>query len=340
MQRTHLIVAAALFCLTMTGRASAQGAPCTGVILGRGPNRLREVLRAFCIQPTAEGPLDLNEPVQYSGYNAGDEFVLAYNRLTESGRLEEPLRVIRLDKLRQAWAYAEFSKLETEVLPGFTGPCLGAVGDVQKAGALLYVGISLSPSAGCVAVLSSDLELQTVLSGWIVAKYANGEVILEGSTRHFAPTHPLRLSLFNPTDRSIKGIYPPQSDPIRAHYVLRLRTEIVPSDRCESEACEIDPEHFDDELGVPQNRTSPVIAVNDETASLAFLVQFSPIGFIQFDKVKDSPEWNEQVTFVYRFLDGRMEHREFPASEMQAQFGVTSIDALLKPEFLKRIFGN
>jgi hypothetical protein len=341
MQRLRLVALAGFVLPAMASQASAQAVPCTGEILGRAPNQLRTVLQAFCIQPSAEAPLNLDEPVQYAGYNAVDEFVLAYNTVAPSGAVEHPLRIVRLDKLNQTWTGADFPDIETEILPNLKGQCLGAVGDLQKVGPRFYVGIELSPSAGCVAVVSTDLKLQVAISGGIIAKVPSGPVIVEGSTRHFAPTHPLRLSMFSPRDGSIKSIYPVENDPFRARYIQRLRTEVSPADRCEGENCELDPEQFDNELANICYSTGckPAIAVNDETESLAFIVQFSPIGFIRLERVKDSPEWDEQAVFVYRFLDGTVDHREFAASEMQTRFGITSIDALLAPEVLKRVFG-
>ncbi len=265
--------------------------------------------------------------------------MLAYNTVAPSGAIEHPLRIVRLDKLNQTWTGADFPNIETEILPNLKGQCLGSVGDLQKVGPRFYVGIELSPSAGCVAVVSTDLKLQVAISGGIIAKFPSGSVIVEGSTRHFAPTHPLRLSVFNPRDGSIKSIYPVENDPFRARYIQHLRTEISPADRCEDENCELDPEQFDDELAMLRGSTSAPLTVNDETESLAFVVQFSPIGFIRLERVKDSPEWDEQAVFVYRFLDGTVNHREFAASEMPTRFGITSIDALLAPEVLKRVFG-
>jgi hypothetical protein len=328
--------------LALASQASAQGVPCTGVISGQTPNQLRAVLRAFCIQASAEAPVNLDEDVQYAGYNDTDEFVLAYNGVTGAGAVEQPVHVVRLDKRQQAWTSADFSDIKTEILPGLTAACLGAIEDVQKAGALFYVSIHLSPSAGCLAVISRDLKLQRVFSGWIAAEFSSGAVVLEGSTVHFAPTHPLSLSLFDPSDGSMKSIYPVENDPLRAQYVQRLRTEILPADRCQGENCEADPEHFDSDLTPVclSVECKPAIAVNDEAASLAFGVQFSPIGFIRFEKVKDALEWDERVVFVYRFIHGEVEHREFTVSEMQSQFGVASIDALLMPDMLKRVFGH
>jgi len=340
--RMRLALLAAMFAVMPVGGARGQTAPCSGVVLDSAPYHLRAVLQAFCIQSSMAPPFDLNEQVQYAGYNADNEFLLAYQTVSDSARLDERVHIARLDKLTRKWSATAFSQIETEILPGLTAPCLGAVGGLQKAGELFYVSIELSPSAGCVASISSDLKLQKVLSGWIVANFASGAVILEGSTVHFAPTHPLRLSLFNPSDGSVSSIYPIEKDPLRARYIQSLLTEIVPGDRCEGESCERNPEHFDDELAnvCQVSRCRPAIAVNDETGSFAFMVQFNPIGFLSFQKTKDATELSEQVVFVYRITDGNMEYREFPAREMPAQFDVTSIDALLAPEILNRVFVN
>jgi hypothetical protein len=333
-------VALAVICaLPAGGHLFAQTVPCSGVIMGSAGNPLRDVLQAFCIQSAAP-PFDLNQRVQYAGFNSDDEFLLAYQTVGESGQLNPRVQVARLDKREQQWSATEFAEIKTEILPGLTAACFGAVEDLEKIGAFFYLSIHLSPSAGCVAAISDDLKIQKVFSGWIEAKFSNGAVVLAGSTVHFAPTHSLRLSLFDPADGSVKSIYPVEKDPLRARYIQRLRTEIAPADRCDGENCESDPEHFDDELADICQPTGckTAIAVNDEAKALAFIVQFSPIGFIRFDEVKGARQWDEKVVFVYRFVDGGVERREFPISAMQDQFGVGSIDALLLPETLKRVF--
>jgi hypothetical protein len=220
---------------------------------------------------------------------------------------------------------------------------MGTVGGVQKVGVLFYVSIELSPSAGCQLVVSDDLKLKTVLSGWIEATFSSGAVVLEGSMIHFAPTHPLRLSLFDPRSATPTAIYPPPSDPLRAAYTLRLRTKIPELDRCQGENCQWDPEQFDNELGSecePTGQCKSAIAVNDKTGALSFTVRFSAIGFISFEKVKGSTEWDEHVVYVYRLFPGPTAHREFRSSEMKARFGTTSLDGLLTAEMLARIFAE
>jgi hypothetical protein len=340
----HRLLLAAAFVTTLTCHASAQphAEPCPGYVLGHAPYKLRAVLEVFCIPvPTA---FDVDVSIQYGAYNNPHEFFLAYNLVTSSNTLEpQRLRIMRYDKQKRKWATAELSDLRTEILPGLVGACLGSAGGVQKVGALFYVSIELSPSAGCQLVVSDDLKLKTVLSGWLVATFSSGAVVLEGSTRHFAPTHPLRLFLFDPRNATPTTIYPPASDPLRAAYIQRLSTEILQSDRCHGENCESDPEQFDNELGSrceSSGKCQPAIAGDEKTGSLAFIVQFSAIGLISFDKLKSSPQLDEQAIYVYRLFPGSVAHREFLSSDMKAWFGTTSLDEILMPEMLARIFAK
>lgn len=336
---------AAAFVITLACHASAQTheGRCAGYVSESAPYKLRSALEAFCMPVPTGASFDMDAFIQYGAYNSSSEFLLAYNRLTSSTSLELPLRVLHYDKQARKWTSSEFSDPRTEILPGLTGPCLGTVGGVQKVGALFYVSIELSPSAGCLLVLSDDLKLKTVLSGWVEATFSSGAVVLEESMRHFAPTHRLTLSLFDPRSATPTAIYPPPSDPLRAAYMLRLSTQISESDRCHGENCEWDPEQFDNELGSdckPTGQCKSAIAVNEKTGALAFLVRFSAIGFIFFDKLKSSTEWDEQVVYVYRLFPGPITQREFRSSDMKVRFGTISLDELLTPEMLARIFSE
>jgi len=340
----HRLVLAAAFVTTLTCHASAQTPTehCPGYVSDGASYKLRAVLEAFCIPAPTGTTFDLDASIQYGAYSSPSEFLLAYNRVTSSNTLEpQPLWIMRFDKQARKWATAEFSDFRTEILPGLIAPCLGSAGGAQKVGTLFYVSIELSPSAGCQLVVSEDLKLKTVLSGWRIDSFSSGAVVLEGSTVHFAPTHPLRLSLYDPRSDTPTTIYPPPSDLLRAAYIQRLRTKIPQSDLCQGENCAWDPEQFDNELGSDcesSGHCQPAIAVNDKTGSLAFRVQFSAIGFISFDKLKGSTEWDEQVIYVYRVFPGPIAYREFLSSDMKARLGTTSLDAILAPEILTCIF--
>lgn len=318
---------------TFACHASGQNSSehCPGSVLGPAPHRLGAVLEASCIPALTD--VDLNMPIQYGTYNGNTEFVLALQRLSSSNSLDpNSLQIMRYDKQAKAWTRAELAGFKTEVLPGFVTSCLGAAGGVEKFGELFYVSIELSPSAVCQLVVSDDLKLRTVLSGWPVAHFPSGAVVLRGSMVHFAPTHPLRMSLFDPQKAVAVSIYPPVADQLRSAYINRLRAQLPQADRCQGENCASDPAQFDGDLGS--------IAVDEKTGSLAFVVKFSPIGFISFEKLAHSPEWFEEVVYFYRLFPGPVIHREFLAADVKSRYGTSSLDELLKPDILARIFAN
>jgi len=60
------------------------------------------------------------------------------------------------------------------VLPVWARPA-----GITEAGDMLYVGVSLSPSAGCLLVLSRDLKLKKTLYGSPVASFSSGTIVLQ-----------------------------------------------------------------------------------------------------------------------------------------------------------------
>jgi hypothetical protein len=339
MRRTTLL-AIITFGLSCGVCAQTPPSDCSGAVTESTP-QIQDVLKAACV-PFPESPsIETGLPItSYEVLNRPSQFILAYYVANGLDLLEPPLRLLRYDKLTARWDTAEFSEIETEAGAGLRAPCLGSAVGITEAGDMLYVGLHLSPSAECLLVLSRDLKLKHTLYGWPVASFSSGTIVLQKSMVHFAPTHPLELSIFDPVSDTLTPMYPPQPDPFRAEYVRRLQTDISPSDRCEGYNCEGNPQRFDNDFAftcAPIRCTSQ-IATNEKTGALAFIAQFSPIGFLRFDKVKSSVEWSEQVVYVYRIFPGPLEYRAFRPTDLQERFGITSLDALLTPESLARVF--
>lgn len=326
----------------LSGPAWAQNpkAECSGVVTESTP-QIQDVLKAACVPFPENASVDMGLSITgYDEFDSSSEFVLAYYIAHGSDLPEPPLRLLRFDKLNGTWSSAAFSDIETEAEPGVRVPCDGAETGITGAGDTLYVSLHLSPSAECLLVLSRDLKLKKTLYGWPIAHFSSGAIVLQQSMVHFAPTHPLELSIFDPSSGTVTPIYPPQSDPFRAQYARRLEVEIPPSDRCQGENCETDPERFDNDLAVSciAGRCKDQIAINEKTGAFAFIAEFSPAGFLRFDEVKRSPQWREQVVYIYRFFPGPIDYRAFRPTEMKERFGATSLDELLKPESLDHVF--
>jgi hypothetical protein len=338
MRRATLFVIIA-FALSCGVCAQTPPGDCSRVVTESNP-QIQDVLKAACVPSPQQAFVDTGLPItSYEVFNGPSQFVLAYYLVNGSDQLEPPLRLLRFDKLTGKWDTAEFSDIKTEAGLGLQPRCLGSAVGITEAGDMLYVGIHLSPSAECLLVLSHDLKLKKTLYGWPVANFPSGAIVLQKSMVHFAPTHPLELAVFDPESGRLTPIYPPQSDPFRAEYVRRLQLEISTSDRCEGENCEGNPQRFDNDFAFScvATRCKDQIVTNEKTGALAFIAQFSPIGFLRFDKVKDSPEWNEQVVYVYRISPGPIQYRAFRPTDMKERFGITSLDSLLTPESLARV---
>jgi len=81
----------------------------------------------------------------------------------------------------------------------------------------------INPSAETLFVFSRNLKLVAELSGWELALLPDESVIYQRSQVHFAPTHSVELSIFNPDTRQDVQIYPPKPyQPVRRTFIERV----------------------------------------------------------------------------------------------------------------------
>ncbi|HEU5233358.1 MAG TPA: hypothetical protein VFU50_10885 [Terriglobales bacterium] len=311
------------FLLLLTCAAFAQqDSSCTGTTIDESAS-LGNALKAACLSPEdiAQSPSKVDSQItSFAVLNTSYEFVIAYyERQENSDVLAAPLHVLRFVRKPKRWMQAD--------LPGSNGSsglmpdaaCEGSAVAVHRAGGFLYVGLHLNPSAECTLVLDGKLDFKQILSGWYVAGFQNGKIIYEHSTTHFAATHPLVVSLYDPVGAKDTQLYPPESDSYRSEFIDQLQ-HIMGVDRCTGENCASDPERFETDLSES--------ASNDRTNSFAFIAQYSPVGFVRADEV-DSPELNKKIVYVYRITRDSVEHAEFPADEMKSRYGTENLNDLL-----------
>src|SRR5262249_29843165 len=74
----------------------------------------------------------------------------------------------------------------------------------------IYLESHINPSASRIIILSHDLKLRHALCGWEIARLPGENVVYHHSEIHFAPTHSLEISVFNPATMREKYIYPPE----------------------------------------------------------------------------------------------------------------------------------
>ena len=101
--------------------------------------------------------------------------------------------------------------------------CLDAKAAAKGMQPYMLVACHLSPSAQQTFVLSRDGALKGSLYGCELATLPNGEIVYHDSEVHFASTHSLGVSIFDPATGNDKKIYPPMPyQPVRQAFISRV----------------------------------------------------------------------------------------------------------------------
>ncbi|HVN82937.1 MAG TPA: hypothetical protein VMW38_28395 [Terriglobia bacterium] len=284
---------------------------------------LAETLAENHVPATGLAPAVLNQQItSFSTLNDASQFVVAYYVYQDSNALALPLWVRFFDKKSKTWTSRQFDKVETNVLADLNAGCLGSVTALKSIAGFLILDTHLSPSASCTIVLTPKLEVKRTLYGWVVANSPAGLALIEHSEIHFAPTHPLELSVYDLIKNAVVQIYPPKNTWIRDEYkrILGLNLSM---DWCRDNNSHCDPELFDANL-----TGEPVI--NDETKSLAFEALFQPRGY---GPKAEHSAGERRVVYVYRHQGEDWEFREI----LREDFAMT-LQQAVSAENLTQLF--
>ena len=303
---------------------------------GQQAPTLAEVLRQNSVTSHLSGVSHLNEAItSYATLNTEREFVIAYYLVTPRNELRFPLLIARFDKRSNKWLEASLSALKVKTSGG-TGSatqddCLGSAVRLEGNDDWYYLDLHLSPSAGCVVVLSHYLTVHQTFGGWSAAMFKSGVLVYEGNMVQSAPVHPATLLVYDPVTRESQKIYPQKRDPMRKEFSERL-AKLIDEARCRDNNWRCDPNDFESSIVQP-------IEVNDATHSLAFRVVFGTQGFIPRDEAAGSGEQAvDRYVYVYQIKPTRW--REFSADDVESSFGTDSLKELLTPRKLRRVFAT
>lgn len=306
---------------------------CSNMVLDQSAT-LADVFKAACIDErmARRSSLDLSTQItSYAVLNSPREFVIAYYvRAAGSDLLKPPLHVVRYDRRSQLWLQNDLFKSSQSgnvQVGAFQVPCLGSAMSVHRVGSFLLVGTHLSPSAQCMQVLDSELKLKDTRYGWYMSD-VGGQVVYEHGMRHFSPTHPMMLSLYDPKTKNETEVYPLRPDKQREEFIDQLK-HLAGFERCEGPNCSLMPEEFQSSI--------VEIASNESTRSFAFIAEFDPDGYVRNPQNSDL---NTKVLYVCRVTADGIEQREFPAEEMKSRFGTEQVNELLVRNVLMRVFGD
>ncbi len=283
---------------------------------------LAEVLQLDGIPSTKIDTVNLLQTItSYSTLNDPDRYVIAYYKYRTAG-VEPPLIVRVFNKHTKSWSITNINNSDTVVLPDLKADCLGSVLDIKSIAGDLALETHLTPSAGCTIILTPKLDLKRVLYGWIAAN-TYSLALLQHSEIHFAPTHPVELSVYDFATDKLQQIYPPAHSAIREEYKKVLQANLS-MDWCQQNNSHCDPQLFGADLGE--------VAANDQAQAFAFDIKFRSEGY---GPQAESVAGVQNVIYVFWRQDNTWDFREFPQDAFP-----TKLEDAVKPEILRQLFAG
>ncbi len=285
---------------------------------GLAAQTLRETLRAANVPTDSFAGAELDQKISSSAHSGGEPFLMAYYLDSRAEPGERPLHVIRYVRGTGSLRGAELRDIHAISPDNASMNCLYPVAGIRESRGTIYVETHISPSAGCVLVISSDLSFQTALPGWLLGIAGGDYAIVRRSEIQSLAVHPLHVAVYDiKRDRPVE-VYPFPEDPERREFSGLIAPHISP-EWCMQHNAACDPQNFDTDL------TGPA-AVNESARVFGFEAKFDARGFGDAAEKQVAPR---TVVYVFRERGGAWEHREFPSAQLRALFGVASLQELV-----------
>lgn len=315
----------------------------------RGAQTLSALLAEHNIPASRIAARDADRQItSFAVLDDADLFMVAYYVDDGSGKLQPPLHVGRYTKRDSRWIEGAISR-EQAMLPESQIDCLGSAEDIHRLSDVYLIDTHLTPSAGCIIVVSSKLKFENVLDGWYLGGLAPRIVVFQQSQVHFAPTHPLVVRMYDLDLEKIKPgvqsrvpdatLFPLAQDDIRRQYVERLQHLVGDSTWCNVHNSHCDPEQFEGELVSTSGPSGKLLVTSDANRAIAFAVAYSPVGIVPEETIARTPDLKKRVVYVVRLASGGFNYSAFPLEEMKS-FGASGIEDLVNPPVLDKVFAS
>lgn len=280
---------------------------------------------------------NLDKPItSSSSLNDSARYVVAYYLDDGTNALNAPMFIDTYDRKAGTWKSAALNGNNFSInvmgssMPGNT--CLGSVVEIQASAESLFLDTRISPSGGCLLILSQDLKPRGALFGWYLAHFRDDSVVYQRGEVHFAAVHPTELALYNWRTKRDTPLFPRKPfQAIRLAYIQELR-EFFSTRRewCNKNNDPCNPEEMDSTLVGD-------VAINDSEHALAFLISYEQI---QITDGEQKPSGPGKVVYVIRNVNdpAKIDYREILLAEIQARFGKLSLSDLIASKRLAEVF--
>jgi hypothetical protein len=159
------------------------------------------------------------------------------------------LHVLLVDRRAGTWRQKDFEADDSTDNPANLG---GSVTAMYRSPSFLAIELHQTPSASSTWVLSPKLSKVGAFYGWITTTLPNELMVFRRSAIHFAPTHYVEISVFDPAHGKSVPIYPPrQTDAVRRAFIdqVTARWKALGAVWMNSHNHHGDPQRFDNTLG-------------------------------------------------------------------------------------------
>jgi hypothetical protein len=255
----------------MLGRVIRMAAIVAGLVVGwlaatsANDLTIRDLVRDAGVVPRPALPNNLlDTPVGSGADRSTDRDYIYAGWSLASGRFDT-LHVLAFDRRTGAWKHRSYK----EDWNGNASLAGGSVLEVRASPRFVSLDMHHSPSAGTTWVLRRDLTRAGAFYGWIKQLLPNELMVYEQSEIHFAPTHFVEISIYDPLAARSTPIYPiAGGSAVRREFVsgVKARWDALGEDWFRTHNHHGDPERFDSSSGR--------FAVDWDARGMAFEVRF------------------------------------------------------------------
>ena len=246
-------------------RVFASAVLCTLLAFPSFSATLREVLADHRVAGNSESLSDLDSDI--TGYATGTDdrrFGIAYYHKRDGAALEPLIHLAVYDKHQATWRRGAFDKSDHEIISG-------SIMAFAFRGDHVYLSTHINPSAGATLIFDNRLEFVDSFHGGILAIFPDNAVVFANNSVHFAPTHFVKVSFYDPVSKSTRELYPlkPYQE-VRLAHIAKVREAYARrgEDWFRDHNHHMDPERFNCHLRGD-------VVLNDQTDAIALVVLYA-----------------------------------------------------------------
>jgi hypothetical protein len=253
--------------LSRLSGSMALGACCVTAVLAAAPDdqSIRDLVREAGVTPRPALPQDLLNARVGNGAERSTDREYIFAGWTIAARRLDTLHVLAIDRETGAWRHRRYK----DDPDGDLSLASGSVLEVHASLHFITLEMHHNPSASATWVLRRDLSRAGAFYGWIKELLPNELMVYEQSELHFAPTHYVEISIYDPFAAQTRQIYPiAGGTAVRRTFVagVKARWDALGQDWFMAHNHHGDPERFDSSSGR--------FAVDRSAQSMAFEVQY------------------------------------------------------------------